>query len=204
MTAGAMAEDSPVAHGWTVRDLNQLALFATHRYWSHAAAPADRYAAAWSAAAEALWIAPEPPERDDVLRAARDGIGALMRAHHRFYGLSQASGYSREHGAFRRYWHQPPLAGWEDAIVDRIALGQVWAAISPAHRRVLQALADSGDQESAARALGTTYATYRSRLRRAREAFRELWHEGETAPGKQGVDRSCYRRGDREAAVYAA
>ena len=84
--------------------------------------------------------------------------------------------------------------------MDRIALGQVWEAISPGHRRVLSALADCGDQEGAARALGTSYATYRSRLRNARLAFRELWHEGESVPGKHGTDRSCYRREDRDAA----
>jgi hypothetical protein len=64
------ADDSPVAPGWTVRDLNQLALFAAYRYWSRAADYDTRYAAAWSAAAEALCAAPEPPERTDVLRAA--------------------------------------------------------------------------------------------------------------------------------------
>ena len=98
-----MTPDSPVAHGWNVRDLNQLALFAAWRYWSRAACHDIRYAAAWSAAAEALCAAPEPPGRDDVLRAARDGIGRLTRADHRFYGLSQASGYTRTHGAFARY-----------------------------------------------------------------------------------------------------
>jgi hypothetical protein len=28
-----------------------------------------------------------------------------------------------------------------------------------------------------------------------------LWHEGETARGKQGMDRSCYRRGEVERAA---
>ena len=166
-------------HGWTVRDINQLALFAASRYWSRITGPAERYAAAWSAAAEALATAQDPPGQDEMLRAARAGIVTLTQAHHRFHGLSQASGYTRTHGAFARYWYQPPLSGWEDAIVDRIALGQEWEGISPGHRRVLRALADCGDQESAARALGTSYVTYRSRLRQAREAFRELWYEGE-------------------------
>ena len=191
-----LADDSPVAHGWTARDLNQLALFATYRYWVHVVAYADLYDEAWSAAAETLCAAPEAPERGDLLAAARSGLNRLTHAHRQSHGLSQSSGFTRERPAFAGYWYQPPLSGWEDAIVDRIALGQVWDAISPAHRRVLQALADAGDQEGAARALGTTYATYRSRLRTAREAFRVLWHEGETAPGKQGKDRSCYRRGE--------
>ena len=175
-----MDPGAPAAHGWTVRDINQLALFAASRYWSRITGPAERYGAAWSAAAEALAAAQDPPRQDEMLRAARAGIVALTQAHHRFHGLSQASGYTRTHGAFARYWYQPPLSGWEDAIVDRIAVGQVWAGISPAHRRVLQVLADCGDQESAARALGTSYVTYRSRLGQARRAFRELWFEGET------------------------
>jgi hypothetical protein len=181
-------------HGWNARDLSEVAWFAAYRFWSHQAPPPDRYDAAWSAAAEALTVATQPPAREEVLRAARGGIAALTQAGHQFYGLSQASGYTRTHAAFEGYWHQPPLTGWEDAVVDRIALRQVWQAISPAHRAVLAALAGCGDQEGAARTLGTSYATYRSRLRTARAAFRELWHEGETAPGKQGKDRTCFRR----------
>lgn len=191
-----MPADHLVAHGWTAGDLAGVAEFAAHRSWTYATPFPDRYAAAWSAAAETLLLATVPPSRDDLLRAARLAVAYLNQADRQFHGLSRASGFTRPGPGFTGYWHQPPLTGWEDAIVDRIALGQVWEAISPAHRRVLAALAEAGDQEGAAKALGTTYATYRSRLRRAREAFRELWHEGETAPGKQGMDRSCYRRGE--------
>ena len=185
-----------VADGWTTRDLHQLALFTANRYRSRATAHAERYAAAWSAAAEAVCTAGEPPARDDVASAARDGINSLIYAHRRFHGLSQASGYTARHASFTAYWHQLPSSGWEDAITDRIALRQVWEAISPANRRVLAALAEHGDQESAASALGMVYATYRARLREARIAFRVLWHEGEAPSRQWGCDRRSYRRGE--------
>lgn len=183
----------PVAHGWTMRDVHQVAVLAARQ--SRAGYPADRYAAAWSAAVEHLTAATLPPGRDEVLHAAQVAVSAFTAAHFQFHGLSRASGRPVVHGAFARYWWQPPLSGWEDAITDRIALGQVWGAIGPQHRRTLRVLADSGgDLDGAARAAGTTYVTYKGRLRDARKAFRELWHEGETPPGKYRRDRLRYRR----------
>lgn len=190
-----------VAHGWTAEDLHQAAALAVRQSFSRAADPADQYAAAWSAAAEHLVAAGTPPERGEVLRAARTAVAALTQANRQSRGLSRASGFTVIHGAFARYWWQPPLSGWEDAVVDRIALGQVWDAITPAHRSTLRALADcGGDQEGAAKAVGASYVTYQSRLRDARRAFRELWHEGETPPGKFRRDRLRYRRESADAA----
>jgi hypothetical protein len=98
---------------------------------------------------------------------------------------------------FEAYWYQPPLSGWEDAVVERIAARQIWVALSPAHRRVLRALmAADGDYRVAAAALGTTYATFRTRLGRARAAFRELWHEGEAPSRQWSQDRRVFRAGD--------
>lgn len=196
--------------------LDRVALRAAGTHWNRSLSHADRVDAAWSAAAEALCSSGAAAE-GVLLRAARDGITAAADRTRQFYGLSQASGYTEPSAGFAKYWgravedragdfqydrvpgatwHQPPLSGWEDAVVERIALRQVMAGISPAHRRVLRALAEHGDQEAAARALGTTYATYRSRLRAARAAFRVLWHEGETVPPLWGCDRKSYRRGE--------
>jgi hypothetical protein len=168
------------------RDLDRIALKAAGTHWNRSLSHADRVQAAWSAAAEALTVSADLPE-EDLLRAARDGISDLEASTRRFYGLSQASGYREVTGAFGAYWWQPPLSGWENAVVERIALGQVWAAISRADRQVLRALADAGgDQAKAAATLGVPYAAYRGRLGRARKAFRALWHEGEQPPRHQG------------------
>ena len=176
--------------------LNRVAAAAEAEHRSRFGSRSGRYAAAWSAAAEALYTPGPQPSEHDLYLAARGGVMRQVAEDRQAYGRSRASGYTETTGAFAAYWHQPPLTGWEDAVVDRIALRQVLAAVSPAHRRVLLALAVHGDQESAARALGTTYATYRSRLRAARRAFRVLWHEGETVPPLWGCDRRSYRRGE--------
>lgn len=181
----------PVGHGYTLADLDRIAVRAAAGHWSRSGSHSGRLAAAWSAAAEALCTTGCQPSLQDLYRAARDGIMRHVAEGRQFYGLSKGSGYTATTAAFEGYWYQPPLTGWEDAIVDRIALGQIWAAISPAHRRALSALADSGgDYRAAADSLGTTYATYRTRLGRARQAFRELWHEGEEPSRQWGRDRA--------------
>lgn len=177
--------------------LDRIAARTAAEHWTRSGSYSDRLSAAWSAAAEALCSAAIPPGAVDLLQAARNGITSQVDQTRKLYGLSRASVYTRTTAAFEAYWYQPPLSGWEDALIETIALRQIWEAISPAHRRLLAALADSnGDYRAAAASLGTTYATYRTRLGRAREAFRELWHEGETPSRHWSRDRHVYRAGD--------
>jgi hypothetical protein len=170
--------------------LDRVAVKAAGTHWNRSLSHDDRVDAAWSAAAEALTKDAAAPE-EDLLRAARNGITALADSTRRFYGLSRPSGWTQVTPQFGAYWWQPPLSGWENAVVDRIALGQVWAAISPADRRILRALADSdGDYRAAATSIGMGYGAYRAKLARSRAAFRRLWHDGEEPSRHQGRNRA--------------
>lgn len=72
---------------------------------------------------------------------------------------------------------------------SRIALAQIWAALSPRYRRALAALAAHEDHDKAAAALGITRRTYRDHLWAGRREFYRLWHEGEKPSRLWALDR---------------
>lgn len=185
----------PSWHGYSLRALGQIAARAAATHWSRIADPADRHDAAWHAIAETLTAAAAPPPRGDLYRAARAGISGLTDQHYRAHGL--AAHTSAHTAAWQRYWwqHARPQPSFDEAVVERIALTQIWPRLSHLHQEVLLALATCGDYRAAAAAAGKTYATYRVHLTAARRAFRALWHEHETPPGMWGCDRRVFRAG---------
>ena len=156
----------------------------------------ERLDVAWAAAAEALCTPGATPTLHDLYKAARDAVTRHENAELSHHGISRSLGLTTM-PAFASYWYQPPLSGWEEAVVERIALEQIWRGISHADRRVLAALAFAdGDYQAAAELLGSSYAAFRTRLGRARAAFRELWHEGESPSRQWSCDRRVFRAGD--------
>jgi hypothetical protein len=81
-------------------------------------------------------------------------------------------------------------------VVDHLALAQIWPQLSDLHREALTALATHGQYDLAAASLGVTYQVLILRIRRARAAFKQLWHEGETPSRQWGRDERK-RRGER-------
>ena len=77
--------------------------------------------------------------------------------------------------------------------MDRIALAQIWTALTPTHRQVLTAMAEHDDRRQAERAVNMDAVTFTRTLGRARRAFFALWHEGETPSRMWGYDRSGAR-----------
>ena len=92
---------------------------------------------------------------------------------------------------FQKYWHLStrPADGPEERIVERIALTQIWAALSPRLRDAFTALAVHDDYGRAAAAVGKTRDQYNSQLSYARRVFLALWHEHETPSRPWGHDR---------------
>lgn len=179
-----MNRDTHVGHGYTLADLDQLARLAVERAHAQAMDYVDRYETAWHAIAETL-CGEEPPTRRDLWVAGMQAIGRAVKAHNQFRGYNPETGTWRP--AFERYWDvsrtvSPP----DEQVVDRIALAQIWATLSPTHQEMLTAMAVHGDNVAAADAVGRPYATFNSHLRNARAAFRERWHEGETPSGFWG------------------
>jgi DNA-directed RNA polymerase specialized sigma24 family protein len=142
----------------------------------------DRFEAAWGAIAEHLYAADEPPTPLDLIRAGRNALSLLRLGALRqrgYAGRDPAAGAGSAPG-FCRYWHNPVPPTPEDLVVDWTALRQVMAGLKPVHARALLALAEHGDYQRAAAALGVPDATFYSQVGRARAAFLALWHEHET------------------------
>jgi len=92
---------------------------------------------------------------------------------------------------FVRYWLDSgqPASGPEERATEYLALAQIWARLRPGHRELLAAMAEHEDYAKAAAALGKTRHAYATEIGRARRAFRELGHEGETPSRPWGADR---------------
>lgn len=189
-----MSISGAVAHGYTMNDLDSIARIAVVRRGA-----GYTYHEAWSAAAEALCVAVDPPRFHELLQAAMKGVDRELRAYMHARGLYDASSAATG-GQFHRYWSGWPRLSspWEDSVVDRLAVTQVWQRLSPVHREALVTLAAVEQYDVAAEALGITYAAFILRIRRARKVFRSLWHDWESPSRTWGRDERK-RRGNKTA-----
>ena len=200
-----MTTTTPLRHGYTMDDLDRLARVAVRTAWPRAMDYTDRYDAAWHAIAELLYTGDRPPTPRDLIGVGANAVSRLAQDehHHRGYDRSNPGAGFEGMPGFQRYWtlHRTTPSP-ENAIVDRLALAQIWPTLSDTHRQVLLSLAVHADHPLAARALGRSLPTYRSHLRHARGAYRELWHEHETPSVMWGQSRG--RQGRRTAAQTLA
>ncbi|PSK91752.1 hypothetical protein CLV63_11933 [Murinocardiopsis flavida] len=183
----ACAEDEPLRPGWTARAIVRLANYAATHYRYATPLPwGERRDIAWSAIAEHLYAAAEPPDIWDLIRAGWNAITAHTRKHRAFHGQT-------EHGAapqFHRYWMlaSSPTGSPEERVVERLALDQIWAALSPRQQELISALYYHEDYTRAAASLGLPVSSFYSMISRARRAFTALWHEHETPTRAWGND----------------
>ncbi|GLU46537.1 hypothetical protein [Nocardiopsis ansamitocini] len=142
-SGSADARHEPLRHGFSRHDIDDLAaLAASTAQWPGHLDWSTRAETAWSAIAEHLYARDEAPSRRDLVVAGWAAIGDHARRDNSFRG--RAWGYGR--GAtpnFARFWtvSAGPSPGPENLVVERTALGQIWAALPQQHRRVLLALA---------------------------------------------------------------
>jgi hypothetical protein len=196
---------APLRYGYTMSDLDHLAHVSVQIAWPRGMDYRDRYDAAWHAIAEAIYSSDERPSPRDLKVAGTHAVNRLAQdeGHHR--GLDRDNPAAGLEGMpnFQRYWalhHVTPSP--EDAVVDRVALAQIWPTLSRTHRQVLLALAVYADHPLAAEATGRSLPAYRSHLKDARQAYRGLWHEHETPSAMWGQSRG--RAGRRTAAQALA
>ena len=202
------AHNATAAHGYTMRDLDNLArtVVMNNRTWWPAGDRDDLHAAAWHGIVEHLCETDAPPTRRDLLEAGRQALAADVKATMRHHGTRRDTNNNGAHYAMYWEWAGRATPNPEHGIVERIALEQILTALTPRQREAFTALATAGDYPEAARLLGIADQTLRSLLGRARTAFRELWHEGETPSAHWGCDRRAgsvrgtTRKGD--SAVY--
>jgi DNA-directed RNA polymerase specialized sigma24 family protein len=174
-----------------MRDLDAFAraVVMNNRTWWPAGDRDDLYSAAWHGIVEHLCTTDEPPSRRDLLEAGRQALAQDVKATMRHHG---ARTDGRNNGArYAMYWEWAGRAvpSAEAGIVERIALAQILAALTPRQREAFTALASTADYLDAARLLDIEAQTFRSLLGRARGAFRGLWHEGEAPSAHWGCDR---------------
>jgi hypothetical protein len=179
-------------HGYTLDDLHRLANIAVHADpWHRAMDVVDRLEIAWSAIAEQLYACEERPAEHDLIRDARTAISGDWVKERSAHGVSAGDPYAGRAAApnYQRFWFATPAPSPENRVVDRIAVQQILPTLRRFEREALLALATFDDYASAERALGIAEKTLPQRVKSAREAFRELWHEGETPSGQWRRDR---------------
>lgn len=171
-------------HGWTLADVNKLAVSVVTRdtWWSHLMSFPDRLEMAWSAMMEEICLGDRCPSAQDLVAKA---VGAIQREAHQLRaahgtGNQTAKGVGVAGLNFHRYWWQRHVWGFEDLVVDAIAVGQIWERLTPRQQMVLAALMKAdGDVREAAESLEYSLAHFRKLLKEARDHFLEWWHEGE-------------------------
>ena len=173
--------DTELRHGYTMDSLTRLAHFAARRkQWNGGTELPVRFEVAWSAMAEHLYAAEQPPTAGELIHAGWKAMAEHTDARRQFLGRAH-DGPGPWRG-FERYWRHvaAPADSPEDKIIEQLALAQIWPCLRPVHREALTALAIHGGYQRAAQALGITYSTFKSRISTGRREFLALWHQGET------------------------
>lgn len=193
-----IAETATLRGGFTMADVDRLAKVAAYRHGG-ATDYEDRYDAAWFGIVSELYGEGEPTERD-LLWA---GIRAVQEnADER----NQAQGRSRRHGyeygsgpAFGKFWNDRVVTpSHEDGVVEKAALAQALATLTPEQYEALAAAAVCDTLHAATEALSLTPDVFLRRYYAAREQIRALWHEGETPRVPRATADMCGSNHPRE------
>lgn len=178
-----------IAYGYNLADLDRLARIALTRARGYSGYILDRYQAAWSGIAEALCIADEAPEPGDLITAGWQAVNDHAHRNNLAWGLA---GHDERRPAFVRYWTPTDPIPVEDRVVEAAALWEILPELTERQRRAITVLATTEDYALSAAAMGLSRSGYATTVKRAREAFLVLWHEGEQ-PSK--IWRRDQRRG---------
>lgn len=202
-----MTTETPVAHGYTMRDIDALAraVVMNNRTWWPAGDRDDLHAAAWHGIVEHLCTADETPRRTDLMEAGRRALVEDVKATMRHHGARRDSSNNGARHAIYWQWAGRATPSPENGIVERLALAQILPTLTPGQRRALETLAAAGDYDQAAQLFGSVTGL-KSQLMHGRRRFRALWHEGETPSAHWGCDRRAGAVrgtiGKGESAVY--
>lgn len=182
-----------VRHGYTLADLDKLARQIMYRSRWGFLSFHDKYELAWSAMAELLAARADVPSLIELVDRGERAIGEYVTAELRTHGVHVGHRDRGHHGLIRRhyvYWwsiaQRSPSP--EARVIERLALAQIWPRLTRRNRQVLEALAEQGDYQRAARTLGVSYKSFVTMIYYARKQFLRLWHDGETPSKFWGRD----------------
>src|SRR5262249_12943901 len=164
-----------------------------------AAAYHDQYEAAWYGICERLLEADEQPEHHELIRAGQDAVNRLVNGelHHAGFFKYKTCGTAYGPGSmpgFVKFWNNPVRLLPPDDVIEVRALAAIWANLKEREQQALAALAVYEDYAAAAQAMGVTPGTFRGLIKRGRQAFLTLWHEGETPSRIWRADKRTGRR----------
>lgn len=191
MTAAVPQPDprTDVLWGWTLAEIHDLARSAALSNRWLGADLTIRMEAAFDGIVDEILAAPSRPSRHDLQAAGKGAISrGLLKDFCHTYGV-----YERDltmgiasSPRFAAYWAQVSDDPFDERSAERIAVGQVMAAMSPQHARTLEILAAVPDLRSAAEAAGTTRGAFKFRVGEARRAFEARWYSPEAPPRQRG------------------
>lgn len=185
-----------IAAGYTMDDLDRLAKTAAGLAPAYGLDGLTRYQTAWSAIAEHLITADQPPTRRELVGVGWQAINQELTAcmHARGYRDGHAHNGPASSPRYVTYWHQTGEESAVDRLVDHLAAVQIGDRFTLAEGRALEALARYGDYATAAAALDMPYQRFHRHVSQARRRFRRHWYAPETPPPASGHDK---RRGNR-------
>lgn len=181
MTTLSIGETATLAHGYTMADIERYARFAW-RNRGHANMDArDGLECAWFAIVELIYTSAQRPQSYELINAGNNAIRNMISDEMRHHGRSTRP----EVGitpAFRRYWNSTVSTedGFTERLVERLALRQVLAELTPVQYEVLVAIATHDTPRDAASHLNMDINRLRYHLAEARKQISELWMHPET------------------------
>jgi hypothetical protein len=177
--------------GYTFTELHQMAgQLAVHCPWGGGFAFPDKFEFAWAGIVDYLAGCETPPERFEMYKAGMKAISRAADRELREHGVTTRGGDGlRPTTRFEIYWRPRAAPGADTAVVDRLAVHQIWPMLRPLHQMAFLALAAHGDYAQAAQAVGYPYSTFSDLVSQARAAFLTLWHEGEAPSRIWAVDK---------------
>lgn len=190
--------------GWTLRELDRAAAHVVriNLSWWPAGDRRDQHDIAWEGIAEYLCSAMSRPSGQDLIEAGRAALSAEVKAHARHHGAGSHNGIPNAGARFAAFWFSASaVSSPEGPVTERIAVGQVLAALTPRQRDALSGLALHGDYWKAAGALGIEPQTFRALIGRARKEFFRHWFAPDAPPRIRGCDRRAERHESGDPAV---
>jgi hypothetical protein len=186
--------------GYTFRELHQIAARATvYCRWGDRFPFAERFEIAWAGVVDHLTGCEQPPESFDLYKAGMRAIGRASDRELREHGVTRGSDGLQAMPSFDVYWAHKTSPAADAAVVDRLAVRQIWPMLRPLHQMAFLALAAHGDYYQAALATGYPYSTFSVLITQARAEFLRLWHEGEAPSRIWAAD----KHGDTDPVVRA-
>lgn len=179
-----------VRHGYTMRDIDRLAKLSVYRDRTFTSDGHHRYGIAFSAIAESILTALDPPTDQDLVRAGWQAIYADVREMNHVYGRRPDQGAVEVASKPRyvTYWTNRPNQ-FEDNVTDQIAVWQVMRGLTETETQAIISLAMHDNYAAAAAAIDVKYSTFTMRISSARRKLRTLWFAPDSPPSRRTTDR---------------